>query len=109
MEFHYIDGNLFCEKVAVNAIIEEHGTPCYVYSKQTLTRNYSRFVQAFSELNPKAAFSMKSCNNISLLNVLIKYIAAKKYLLEKTLMTKKLKNSCHNLQKMNFLKWKTFF
>jgi len=70
--FHYKNGRLLCEDIEVDAIIEEHGTPCYIYSKETLTQHYNRFVQAFSELNPKAAFSMKSCNNISLLNVLIK-------------------------------------
>jgi len=35
-DFHYLDQQLWCEKVAVSVIAEQVGTPFYLYSYQTL-------------------------------------------------------------------------
>lgn len=68
--FKYINGKLFCENVEIDDIIDQYGTPCYIYSTKTITDHYRKFVSAFSTLDPLIAFSVKSCNNISILKTL---------------------------------------
>ena len=68
--FEYIDGELFCEAVAMEAIASEVGTPVYVYSSATLCEHYRRMAEAFSELRPTICFSVKSLSNIHILRLL---------------------------------------
>ena len=41
--FQYRDGVLHAEGVALPAIAERFGTPCYVYSAATIARHYRVF------------------------------------------------------------------
>ncbi len=68
--FQYIDGVLHCEEVAVPSLAEEFGTPLYVYSSRTLTDHYRRIHEAFSPLRAEICFSIKSCQNLSILRLL---------------------------------------
>ena len=38
--FNYRDGVLYAEDVPLSRIANEHGTPCYVYSKATFERHF---------------------------------------------------------------------
>jgi diaminopimelate decarboxylase len=67
---HYQNGILRCESVDLPSLAEKFGTPLYVYSKRTLLDHYDRFAQAFSPLNAVICFSVKSCQNLSILRML---------------------------------------
>jgi diaminopimelate decarboxylase len=68
--FHYKDHSLHCENVAVHAIAEAVGTPCYIYSTNTLREHYTRLHEAFEELDPLICYSVKCCSNVAVLSLL---------------------------------------
>lgn len=70
--FHYKLGELFVEDVPLRGIAEEFGTPCYVYSRATLERNWQAFDQAFSGRNHLICYAVKANSNLAVLNVLAK-------------------------------------
>ena len=41
--FYYQNDRLFAEDVAVEDIIKEHASPCYVYSRATFERHWHAF------------------------------------------------------------------
>jgi len=68
--FQYSDGQLRCESVPVDCIADAVGTPCYLYSQQTLIDHYDRLLRAFARLNPLVCYSIKSCSNVSICRLL---------------------------------------
>lgn len=68
--FTYTDNSLYCERLPVEAIASRAGTPCYVYSRQTLLDHYDRLRSAFESLDPLICFSIKSCSNLSICRLL---------------------------------------
>lgn len=62
--FNYRDRELFCEDVPVTELAEKYGTPVYVYSKATLLHHLHKVQEAFGELEPLIAFSVKTNGNI---------------------------------------------
>ena len=68
--FTYKDGKLFAEKVAVEKIAAQVGTPVYVYSKATFREHLRRLQQAYSELDTMICYSVKACGNINILKFL---------------------------------------
>ncbi|MEJ8307436.1 diaminopimelate decarboxylase [Agrobacterium larrymoorei] len=70
--FHYIDGVLHAENVAVPEIAKAVGTPFYVYSTATLERHYKVFSQAFSDVDAMVCYAMKANSNQAVLKTLAK-------------------------------------
>ncbi|QOJ15612.1 MAG: diaminopimelate decarboxylase [Planctomycetia bacterium] len=68
--FEYRNGALCAEAADVARIADDHGTPLYIYSANTLREHYRRFAAAFAELRPLVCFSVKSCQNIHILRLL---------------------------------------
>jgi diaminopimelate decarboxylase len=68
--FNYRNGRLCAEAVPLEAIAEEFGTPCYVYSRATLERHWHAFDQAFAEWPHLVCFAVKANSNLAVLNVL---------------------------------------
>ncbi|HUL11374.1 MAG TPA: diaminopimelate decarboxylase [Methylococcaceae bacterium] len=68
--FNYRDGELYAENVALSAIAEQHGTPCYVYSRATLERHWHAFDQAFAGRPHLVCYAVKANSNLAVLNVL---------------------------------------
>jgi len=68
--FHYRDGALHCEDVAVAELAEQWGTPLYVYSRAGLVERYRAIRDAFAARNALVCFSVKSCPNLSILSLL---------------------------------------
>lgn len=66
------NGQLYCEDIAVEDIVQKVGTPCYIYSATTLKEHYRKITKAFSALSPLICFSIKTCNNIHLISELVK-------------------------------------
>lgn len=71
-DFHYQGDELFCEEVPIRHITEQVGTPCYIYSHQTLIRHFHAFDQAFNAIPHIVAFAMKSNSNLTVLRLLAK-------------------------------------
>ncbi|MBN1490228.1 MAG: diaminopimelate decarboxylase [Phycisphaerae bacterium] len=68
--FAYRQGELYCENVPVCQIAEAVGTPAYIYSKATLLHHFRQVRDGFAEVNPTICFSIKSCQNIHILQLL---------------------------------------
>lgn len=69
-DFVYRNGRLHCEQVPVARIVEQFGTPVYIYSQNTLLTHYDRIAEAFGALNCIICFSIKSCQNIHICRLL---------------------------------------
>ncbi len=70
--FTYKNKNLYCEDVNLQEIVEECGTPTYVYSKKTIERHVDVYKNAFKLHKNLICFSVKSLSNISILDLINK-------------------------------------
>ena len=70
--FDYKNNKFYAEGVAIEKIVKEVGTPCYIYSHRTLTRHFMAFDQAFSSAPHLICYSVKANSNIALLKTFIK-------------------------------------
>lgn len=68
--FRRLEGSLFCEDIPLATIAAQTGTPTYVYSKTVLLSNLELFQGAFPEIECQICYSVKSCSNLSILNLL---------------------------------------
>lgn len=68
--FHYQNGELYAEQVPLREIAATFGTPCYVYSRTTLTRHWQAFDQAFGTHKHLVCFAVKANSNLAVLNIL---------------------------------------
>lgn len=69
--FEYRDGQLFCEDVNVDNLASKISTPFYLYSEGTILNHFEKFKKAFIDLKPQICYSIKNCNNINIIKVLI--------------------------------------
>ncbi len=70
--FEYRQGELYCEQVPVSQIAKEVGTPCYIYSHQTLLRHFHAYDKAFKNVPHVIAFAMKANSNLAILRLMAK-------------------------------------
>jgi diaminopimelate decarboxylase len=75
--FHYRDGQLHAEGVAIADIAAAAGTPVYVYSLATITRHYQLYAAAMAKAAGSAErahvfYAMKANSNIAVLETLAK-------------------------------------
>jgi len=68
--FNYRNDELFAEDVAVQDIVYQHGSPCYIYSRATLERHWNAFDKAFGDCPHLICYAVKANSNIAVLNVL---------------------------------------
>ena len=68
--FNYRNQQLFAEEVAICDIVEQYGSPCYVYSRATLEQHWRAFDQAFADHPHLICYSVKANSNIAILNLL---------------------------------------
>jgi len=67
--FHYQNGELYCEEVAVARIAEKVGTPFYLYSTATLSHHYRVFDAAFKGFPHLVCFAVKANANLAILSL----------------------------------------
>jgi diaminopimelate decarboxylase len=67
--FHFKRGVLLAEEVPLPEIIQEIGTPCYIYSRATLEHHFRTFDQAFSGIPHLTCYAQKANSNLSLLRL----------------------------------------
>jgi diaminopimelate decarboxylase len=65
------DGNLYAERVAVTRIVEEVGSPTFIYSAGALVAAYDRLDRAFSGTPHSICFSIKSNMNLAVVATLV--------------------------------------
>ena len=68
--FEYQQGELYCERVPVSRIAKELGTPCYIYSHETLIRHFHAYDSAFKDIPHVIAFAMKANSNLAILRLM---------------------------------------
>ncbi|MCC2097654.1 MAG: diaminopimelate decarboxylase, partial [Hyphomicrobiales bacterium] len=68
--FDYRNDVLHAEDVDLRAIAAKVGTPFYCYSTATLTRHYTVFRDAFSDIDAMVCFAMKANSNQAVLTTL---------------------------------------
>ena len=68
--FQYKSAELVAEDVAVTTIVEQFGSPTYIYSRATLERHWNAFDAAFAGLDHSVCYAVKANSNIAVLNVL---------------------------------------
>ncbi len=70
---NYKNNKLFIDNVQVDQIIKKIKTPVYCYSFNRLKENILSFKQSFKGINPLICFSVKSNNNIKILEQISKF------------------------------------
>ncbi len=68
--FHYRNNELYAEDIAIQDIVHQHGSPCYIYSRATLERHWQAFDQAFGKHKHLICYAVKANSNIAILNLL---------------------------------------
>jgi diaminopimelate decarboxylase len=66
-DFRYVDGRLCCEGVAVEALVRQHGTPLYVYSRHTLADHFQTLHRALAPLDHLICYAAKANSNLAVL------------------------------------------
>ncbi|MGQ9669904.1 MAG: diaminopimelate decarboxylase [Desulfosoma sp.] len=68
--FQYRHGRLYGEDVPVETIVQDVGTPVYIYSRATLTHHFQVFDGAFSHIPHLTCYSVKANSNVAILALL---------------------------------------
>ena len=68
--FKHQQGSLHCEGVPLEAIAEAHGTPTYVYSRQTIESAFLAYQNALAGRPHLVCYAVKANSNLAILNVL---------------------------------------
>ena len=68
--FRYLQGSLHAENVDLQSLAEQHGTPLYVYSKETIVDHYSRLDQGLSRLDHMICYAVKANSNLAVLSTI---------------------------------------
>ena len=73
--FHYRDGVLHAEDVALPELAAHHGTPLYIYSKRAITDAWQRFAQPLAGTAHRICYAVKANSNLAILRLLAKFDA----------------------------------
>lgn len=68
--FNQRNGELYAEDISVANIIEQYGTPCYIYSRATFERHFKAYVDACGSQPHLICYAVKANSNIGVLNLL---------------------------------------
>ena len=67
--FHYQSNELHAERVPLADIAAQFGTPCYVYSRASLTDGWNQFSTALQSREHLICYAVKANSNLAILNV----------------------------------------
>src|SRR5665213_80884 len=68
--FRYKSGRLYCEEVDLESIAREAGTPCYVYSAQSILDAYRAYDAALGDLPHMVCYAVKANSTLAVLSLL---------------------------------------
>ncbi len=69
-DFNYQLDELYVEQFALAELAEQYNTPCYVYSRASIERQWRAFDSAFAQHPHLICYAVKANSNIAILNVL---------------------------------------
>ena len=69
-DFSFKRGRLYCENVSVDSLVKKHGSPLFIYSHGTLTRNFNELDKALAPLDHTVCFAAKANSNLGVLRTL---------------------------------------
>ncbi|MEO8716662.1 MAG: diaminopimelate decarboxylase [Burkholderiales bacterium] len=67
MDFTYRNGALCAEQVPLEEIARQFSTPCFVYSRAAIERQYRAYTQALAGRKALVAYSVKANSNLAIL------------------------------------------
>ena len=67
MDFAYRNGALCAEQVPLEEIAQRFGTPCFVYSRAAIERQYRAYAHALGDRKALVAYSVKANSNLAIL------------------------------------------
>jgi len=70
--FTYKKRHFYVEEISVKNIADTYGTPSYIYSKNYLISQITKFKNAFSNIEALICYSVKANSNLSILNIINK-------------------------------------
>jgi len=70
-DFRYVGHRLFCERVAIDSLVKQFGTPLYVYSQHTIEDHFSKLDRALAPLDHLICYSIKSNSNAAVMRTLV--------------------------------------
>lgn len=70
--FPYVNDKMFAEKVDLNEIAKQVGTPFYCYSNTAIRQNFQAYQQAFSAQDTLICYAVKANGNQAVLSTLAK-------------------------------------
>src|SRR5260370_41003185 len=68
--FSYSKNSRFCEKVPLADIAKQAGTPCYVYSSQTILENFQAYDESLADLPHSVCYAVKANGSLGILSLL---------------------------------------
>ena len=68
--FTYRQGELFAEQVSLTELVEQFGTPCFVYSRAAIENNFRAYEQALQDSPHLICYAVKANSNLAVLQVL---------------------------------------
>lgn len=69
--FAYKNNDLYCEDVRVRDIVDDIGSPCYIYSHRTILEHFRKLQNAFKAVNPLICYSVKANSNLAICRALV--------------------------------------
>ncbi|WP_353980727.1 diaminopimelate decarboxylase [Salinicola endophyticus] len=64
------DGELYAEAVPLAQIAADYGTPCYVYSRAALTRQFRAYSDALGDMPHLVCYALKTNSNLAVIDLL---------------------------------------
>jgi diaminopimelate decarboxylase len=68
--FRYIQNELYAEDIPVRELINEYGSPLYIYSYKTLVRHFKAYDDSFDSIPHLICYAVKANSNLSILRLL---------------------------------------
>jgi diaminopimelate decarboxylase len=68
--FEYRDGLMYVEELPLDRVAEQFDTPCYVYSRATLSRHLRAYTDALGDHPHLICYAVKANSNLAVLDVL---------------------------------------
>ena len=68
--FHYEDGRLLCDRVDLEEIAKSAGTPCYVYSGESILAAWHAYDSALGDLPHLVCYAVKANSSLAVLALL---------------------------------------
>ena len=69
-DFRYVGKKLHCERISVETLVRQFGTPLYVYSQHTLSDHFLKLDHALAPLDHLVCYAMKANSNAAVMRTL---------------------------------------